>query len=155
MKDTMEHDQLSPPSLRAHLFWSLLVSLLCSVFILIFFLRRQSYLGFSGADGGEIILLANIPILFNFISSIILWVKIWRTPQYRQPQAFPQHLRLMTRLLRIDAYTYLLLPLLAIAITAWEQIGNIALLCLVFSAMVLGIKAIFALEYKRLSKKLL
>jgi hypothetical protein len=149
----MEKHKYSLPSLKTHALWSLLTSLLCASFILTLVVRQQDYIQTRGMEIWPFFLLFSLPILTGLLSSIILWIIIWRLPAYRRHDSTSSQCpESINRLLRADAYTYLILPLMVLAIMAWEQIGNIVPLILIFWLSILCFKVIFFLEYNKLSK---
>jgi hypothetical protein len=81
-----------------------------------------------------------------------LWLLTSRLYDYKTNSPDPQRAARINRVMRADAYTYLLLPLLIIAMLAWEQIGNIVLLSLLFMLALLFSKTIFFIELRKLSK---
>ena len=144
--------QSSLPSLATHAAWSVLTCLFCMAFLFALAWQQETtFLKF----GAYII---NLPMLLSAVAaacllgSILLWVMASRLFDYKTTSPNPQRATRINRVMRADAYTYLLLPLLIIAMLAWEQIGNIVLLSLLFLLTLLFFKTVFFMELKKLSK---
>ena len=142
------------PSLATQLVMAIFTSLAGCLLLFLFSWQRQlPNLILEGREVNVPTVLGTI-VLLGLLFSIILYLQLWSLPDLKAQTRLDQkrHSRIF-RLLRADAYSYLLLPMLIVVLLAWEQVGNHWLLCLVLLFAVLAVKIFFLLEAYRLKQK--
>ncbi len=142
------------PNLTGQLIMAVLTSLAGCLFLFLFCWQQQLppmvVTGFSLS----VPLVLSAIVQLGLLLSIFLYLGLWRLPEFKaSAKTSPERRANISRLLRADAYSYLLLPLLVILTFAWKQIGNNLLLLSAIVLALLATKSFFLLELKKLYQK--
>ena len=142
------------PSLATQLTMAVFTSLAGGLFLFLFSLQRHLPNLRLGGWEPSVPMVLGVIVFAGLLLSIILYLQIWSLPEFKaQPRLEQKRYSRIIRLLRADAYSYLLLPMLVAVLPAWEQVGNHWVLFGVLLLTMLAAKIFFLLEAHRLKQK--
>ena len=149
----MSENTQSMPSLAVQLVMAVFTSLAGGLLLFLFSWQRHLPALELGGWEPSVPAVLGIIVLLGLLLSIILLLQLWGLPEFKvQPKLDQNRRNRIIRLLRADAYSYLLLPGLIAVLLAWEQVGNHWLLWLVLLLATLTAKFFFLLEAHRLKQ---
>ena len=150
----MSTKSLKIPSLGWQIFMAIATSAVCCIFLFLFGWQQQ----LPTLTWQDISLSAplclSLVVIVGLVLSLIIYLRLKGLPEFKAADKIEQARRLrIVRLLRADAYTYLLWPLLVTLTLAWQQVGNNLLLIIIILLALVVIKIILLLEAGNLYKK--